>query len=108
MRVYGSAAADNDIIYFGTFDGKVIGANYQSGKIEWQFQTKASKENYSAVYNEKGEFKEGFELYGADTVKSEKLILSLGSILSSPVINEDKIYFGSADGYLYCLKTLNR
>ena len=104
MRVYGTAVANNDIIYFGTFDGKVLGLNYLTGKIEWEFQTKKSKENYSLIYNEKGEFKEGFELYGNNTEGSEALIQSLGSILSSPVIDMETIYFGSSDGFFYAIE----
>jgi len=104
MRVYGTAVANNDIIYFGTFDGKVLGLNYLTGKIEWEFQTKKSKENYSLIYNEKGEFKEEFELYGNNTEESEALIQSLGSILSSPVIDMETIYFGSSDGFFYAIE----
>ena len=31
-------------------------------------------------------------------------LYSLGSILSSPVVEGGVIYFGSADGYLYALR----
>ncbi len=104
MRVYGTAVAFNDIIFFGTFDGKVLGVDYQTGEIKWNFQTEKSKKNYGTIYNEKGEFKDGFELYGDNFKESEALILSLGSILSSPVIDEGIIYFGSTDGNLYAVK----
>lgn len=104
MRVYGTALAHNDIIYFGTFDGKVLGIDYLTGKIKWEFQTEKSKENYGTMYNEKGEFKEGFELYGNGFEASEAKIHDLGSILSSPVIDEQIIYFGSSDGHLYAVK----
>ena len=104
MRVYGTATAHDDIIYFGTFDGKVIGVDYLTGKIKWEFQTAKSKENYSTMYNEKGDFKEGFELYGNGFEESEAKIHALGSILSSPVIDEQIIYFGSSDGHLYAVK----
>lgn len=104
MRVYGSAIAHKDIIYFGTFDGKLLGIDYLSGQKKWEFQTESSKQNYNKVYGKDGKFKEGFELYGADYKKSEEAILSLGSILSSPVIDNEIIYFGSADGNLYAIK----
>ncbi|EAR01319.1 PQQ-binding-like beta-propeller repeat protein [Maribacter sp. HTCC2170] len=104
MRVYGSAIAHDDTIYFGTFDGKVMGVDYATGKQQWEFQTKSSKANYSAVYNAAGEFKEGFELYGKDMMGSEKAIHALGSILSTPVIENEIIYFGSSDGNIYAVK----
>lgn len=104
MRVYGSAIAYNDNIYFGTFDGKLIGVDYATAEQRWKFQTESSKANYSTIYNHKGEFKEGFELYGNDMLASEKAIHSLGSILSTPVIDNETIYFGSSDGNLYAVK----
>ncbi|WP_273565853.1 PQQ-binding-like beta-propeller repeat protein [Maribacter halichondriae] len=103
MRVYGTALAYNDNIYFGTFDGKVKGIDYLTGHKNWEFQTEQSKLNYYNVFNKEGEFKEGFELYGRDFRKSEELILSLGSILSSPVIDNGIIYFGSSDGIVYAI-----
>ena len=104
MRVYGTAVADKNIVYFGTFDGKIFGVDYKTGEIKWEFQTEKSKLNYSTIYNEEGEFKEGFQLYGEDTEASEAKIHLLGSILSSPVIEKQIIYFGSSDGYLYAVK----
>ena len=104
MRVYGSAIAHNDVLYFGTFDGKVMGIDHLTGQKKWEFQTESSKLNYSKMYNEKGEFKEGFELYGNGYEESEILIHSLGSVLSTPVIDNEIIYFGSSDGNIYAVK----
>jgi len=101
MRVYGTATVDRGIVYFGTFDGKVLGVDHLNGETKWQFQTESSKRNYPAVYDEKGKFKDGFVLYGADNETPENMIHSLGSILSSPVIRDGVIYFGSSDGHLY-------
>ncbi len=103
MRVYGSAIAHNNVIYFGTFDGKVIGLDHATGKQLWEFQTESRKANYSRIYTEKGAFKEGFELYGKDLLVSEKAIHDLGSILSTPVIADETIYFGSSDGSIYAV-----
>ncbi|MEX0608835.1 MAG: PQQ-binding-like beta-propeller repeat protein [Balneolaceae bacterium] len=103
MRVYGSAIAHEDIIYFGSFDGKMYGINYKTGAVAWEFQTESSKENYHRMFREEGGFKEGFVLYGENYLKSEKLIHALGSILSTPLIAENIIYFGSSDGKLYAI-----
>ncbi|KAF0195789.1 MAG: putative membrane-spanning protein [Bacteroidetes bacterium] len=104
MRVYGSAAAHEDIIWFGCFNGKLYGVNYATGKILYEFATDGCKTNYSSVYQENNEFRSNFELYGKDYLESEKKIHSLGSILSTPVIENDRIYFGSSDGKVYALK----
>jgi len=103
MRVYGKAIAHNNSIYFGCFDGKMRGVDSETGKVNWEFQTEGSKINYVKVYNEEGKFKDGFELYGPDYLESEKLIHTLGAILSTPVIENNIIYFGSSDGGLYAV-----
>ena len=104
MRVFGSAVVDKNRIIFGTFDGKIIGVDVKTGKQLWEFQTRGSKENYPSVFDQNGEFIEGFSLYGKDMVETERKILDLGAILSTPVIDNQKtLYVGSADGYLYAL-----
>ncbi len=103
MRVYGQAIANNNTIYFGCFDGKMRGVDSETGKIVWEFQTEGSKMNYAKVYNKEGQFKEGFELYGTDYLGTEKLILSLGFILSTPAVENNIIYFGSSDGNFYAV-----
>jgi eukaryotic-like serine/threonine-protein kinase len=104
MRVYGSAIEHNETIYFGCFDGILRGVDYKTGEVTWQFKTDGSKENYNKIFNSNGKFNEGFELYGKDYIESEKLIHTLGSILSTPVIDKNFIYFGSSDGGLYSVK----
>ncbi|MEX0722636.1 MAG: PQQ-binding-like beta-propeller repeat protein [Gracilimonas sp.] len=103
MRVYGSAIAHNDVIYFGSFDGKVTGVDYETGKVVWEFQTQSSKENYHNIYKEEGGFIDGFVLYDEEYMETEAKIHTLGSILSTPFIDDNVIYFGSSDGYLYAV-----
>lgn len=104
MRVYGTAATHGDKVFFGCFNGKLYGANQQSGKIEFTYQTDESKLRYPTVFNAEDKFKDGFKLYGDDMDQSEKAILKLGAILSSPLIENDTAYFGDANGFFYCMK----
>ena len=45
-------------------------------------------------------------MYGSDsiTIASEKKIMNLGAVLSTPVFKDNIMYFGSADGSLYAVK----
>jgi outer membrane protein assembly factor BamB len=104
MRVYGTAAFFEDKVYFGCFNGKLYGVNYPTGIIEYVFQTPESKANYFRIYEENDVFRDDFVLYGTDTEKSEKRILELGSILSTPVINDGNIYFGDSNGFFYAIR----
>lgn len=104
MRVFGTAVAFGDQIIFGCFNGTLYALDSSSGSKVWEFQTRGSKTNYSQVYDESGAFRSDFEKYGKDTQASEQKILSLGSILSTPLIEEKSVYFGSADGRVYALR----
>ncbi len=103
MRSYGNAVPYDGSVYFGTFDGWVFGLSQETGDVIWKFQTLGSRENYAKVYQESGEFAEGFELYGKDYLESEKQIHALGSVLGTPVIEGNTIYFGSSDGNVYAV-----
>lgn len=104
MRVYGSAIEHKGLIYFGCFDGKVFGVDPASGETRWEYQTLASRTNYSQIFKPDGSFNDDFVLYGANYLDSERKIHTLGSVLSTPVIQDDVIYFGSSDGNLYAVK----
>jgi outer membrane protein assembly factor BamB len=103
MRVFGSAVAKDSLVYFGCFNGKIYGANYRTGAIEWIFQTDGSKANYFSVYDENDHFKKGFSLYGSDTRQAEQTLLTLGSIHCTPAIDNKVIFFGSTDGNFYAV-----
>ena len=104
MRVYGSAVVINDLVYFGCFDGILRGVDVNTGVIKHEFQTNGHRENYSKVFGVGGKFKSGFELYGKDYLESERLIHTLGAILSTPAADNNMIYFGSSDGGVYAVK----
>ncbi|KIC92680.1 PQQ-binding-like beta-propeller repeat protein [Flavihumibacter solisilvae] len=103
MRVYGTAASADSIIYFGCFDGKLYGVDEREGKILRTFQTDGSKRNYATVFDDNGHFRKGFVLYGPDMEITEKAILDLGSVTGTPLIYKRQIIFGSTDGFLYAL-----
>lgn len=104
MRIYSQAKSYGEEILFSSFDGKIASVNYATGEQNWEFQTDASKANYSKIYKADGTFQDDFVLYGKDYLESERMIHELGAILSDPVIHEDKLYFGSSDGNLYAVR----
>lgn len=104
MRVYGEAIASGEQVIFGCFNGKLYGLNTENGLIEQLFQTEGSKKNYYNVFKADDSFKDGFELYGNEMEASEKKILELGSILSTPILDNGIIYFGDANGIIYAVQ----
>ncbi|POY35317.1 hypothetical protein C3K47_16160 [Solitalea longa] len=106
-RIYGQAAFYENLVLFGCFNGKLYAVDKLSGKTFWEFQTEASKQNWSVVYDEKGHFQPTYQYYGNDmsiTLKGEKQIMDLGSIMGSLIVEQNIVYFGSADGYFYAVR----
>lgn len=104
MRVYAEAVLLRNQILFGCFNGKLYQIDPASGAIREVFQTDGSKHHYHRVYNDDGTFRDDFKLYGNDLAASERQILALGSILSTPCIVNGIIYVGDSNGCFYALR----
>ncbi|WP_281615330.1 PQQ-like beta-propeller repeat protein [Flammeovirga sp. SubArs3] len=104
MRVYGKAVFYDGEIYFGCFNGKLYKFNIADEELSQVFQTHGSENNYFNVYNKKDEFVDGFNLYDDNYKEAEEKILSLGAILSTPIVDNQVIYFGDSNGYIYAYK----
>jgi len=104
LNVFGEAAAGNRLVYFGSLDGKLYALDLSNGNIQWTFQTQASKTNWNQVFDRNNHLrKDLFQNPDATAQKVYSTIHSLGSILSTPVLHEGKLYFGSMNGKIYCL-----
>lgn len=106
LRSYNTALGYDTLIFAGCFNGYLYGFGQKTGNIKWTFQTNGSKMNYSTVYDSTGHFRKDFTLYGNDSLTNiaEQKIANLGAILSTPIIREGVLYFGSTDGCLYAVK----
>jgi outer membrane protein assembly factor BamB len=110
--LYSSPAIAGGTAYFGNFTGTMFALDLQSEGKKWaEFQLEASKQNSYRVVNEQGRIdwanvilpgKDGMDY--ANNVWGINQIYSTGSIVSSPVVADGMVYFGSADGSLYALR----
>ncbi len=106
--MFSSAALAGDLAYVGDHNGKLYAINVKSGKLAWEFQTEASRKNELKVLNADGGLNQeafaplfnDFEDMYVDLYK----FISIGAIMSSPVVDHGKIYFGSMDGNVYALR----
>lgn len=97
-----------DLVFIGGFNGRLYSLNSKSGKLVWEFQTEASKKDVLKVLTSEGKwndtgFSKVFYDFQDDYVDMFRRF-SVGSIMSSPVIDRGEIYFGSTDGFLYALQ----
>ncbi|HMI54432.1 MAG TPA: PQQ-binding-like beta-propeller repeat protein [Candidatus Saccharimonadales bacterium] len=105
--IFASPAIAGNFAYLGTQDGKLTALDLTAGKTAWSFQTDASRENLTKFSKPGGgpDYAAAFadDFYDSMIVGVAKMYAT-GSILSSPVVVDNVIYFGSTDGNLYALQ----
>jgi len=107
--VFASMALAGDMLYLGNFGGKLTAIDLKTQKPAWGFETDGAKQNAGSMTNADGSIK--FEtvfsspnLYYEDMVLAVHKLFTMGTILSSPVVVGDTVYFGSTDGSLYAVR----
>jgi len=107
--VFASMALAGDTLYMGNMGGKLTAIDLKTQKPAWVFETDGAKENAAALTNADGSLK--FEvlfpspnLFYEDMVLAVHKLFTTGTILSSPVVVGDTVFFGSTDGNLYAVR----
>jgi outer membrane protein assembly factor BamB len=78
------------IVYFISYDGNFYALNAETGALKWKFATGGERR-----FEAKG-------LHGMQP-KNQTIADPFDIYLSSPVVADGMVYFGSGDGYLYAL-----
>jgi outer membrane protein assembly factor BamB len=105
--MFSSPAVAGRMAYIGSHAGKLFAVDLDTGKLGWTFVTSASRKNGAALTNPDGSpnyamvMPENF--YDVIVAGTARMLTSMGAILSSPVVVDRTIYFGSTDGNLYAL-----
>lgn len=108
---FSSPALDDEMAYIGSANGRLYGIERVNGEIKWEFKTEGVKIDSINIYDATGKLDTDIL---KDLTKSvndmptlsgiyEKVFINTGAILSSPVIFDQTIYFGSSDGYVYAI-----
>jgi len=104
--LYSSPAIAGGALYFGSTQGKLFSVDLADFKTRWSFETEGSKKN-GATYTKPDGTPNESALYHSDfyddIVAGVDRVMSMGSILSSPVVVGNVVYVSSADGNLYAL-----
>lgn len=105
--VFSSAALSGDLAYVGSHNGRLYAVNAKSGTLAWQFQTEASKQDSMKALNPDGSLNQDAfaPVFGDfdDMYIDFYRFISIGAIMSSPVVDQGIVYVGSTDGNLYAL-----
>ncbi len=106
--IFSSAALAGDLAYVGCHNGRLYAVDSKTGTLAWQFQTAASKQDPMRVLNPDGSLNQDAfaPVFGdfEDMYIDFYRFVSIGAIMSSPVVDQGVVYFGSTDGNLYALK----
>ena len=89
-RIPSTAAVANGIVYFGAYDGNFYALDAASGLLKWKFATEG-EHRFAANH-----------LHGSQPVK-EVMPDPFDCYLSSPVVWNGAVYFGSGDGNVYAV-----
>jgi outer membrane protein assembly factor BamB len=104
---FSSVAVAGSTAYFGTFDGRLRAVDLKAKRYSGEFETAARKQDGPKYVLPNGTWNMP-ALYTDFTLDAMVVgisrMLSLGSILSSPVIDRGVLYVGSADGGLYAIR----
>jgi eukaryotic-like serine/threonine-protein kinase len=104
--MFSSPAIAGGLAYIGSHQGKLIAIDLKTQKPAWAFETEGYKKN-GATYTKQGgapKYEAAFfDFFYDDMVSGVQKMMSVGAVLSSPVIEGDTIYFGSTDGNVYAL-----
>jgi outer membrane protein assembly factor BamB len=105
--MFSSPAIVGNMLYIGSDNGKLIAIDLTTQQPAWMFETDGAKQNGPTYTKPDGtpnyEVAFASDFYD-DMIVGVTKMMAVGTILSSPVVVESTIYFGSADGNLYALK----
>jgi outer membrane protein assembly factor BamB len=107
--IYGfsSPAIAGSHAYFGTFDGQLHDVDLKKRAYAGAFATPGFSVNGPRFLDPDGKLKTDTVWSGPTLdetiVDMHTKLFSMGSILSSPVVQDGTVYFGSVDGKLYAL-----
>ena len=104
--LYSSPALAGEMVYIGSTQGRLAAVGLDDFKPAWTYETEASKQ-HSSEYVKPDGTPNGEALFRGDfyddMVSGVERVMSMGSILSSPVVAGNVVYVGSADGNVYAL-----
>jgi len=103
---FSSPSLAGNFLYIGSEQGKLLAIDLGAQRLAWSFQTEDSKKNGPTYTNPDGT--PNYRAAARDSFYDQLVIandrmMSVGAVLSTPVVDGDTIYFGSWDGQLYAI-----
>jgi eukaryotic-like serine/threonine-protein kinase len=93
-------------LYIGSHQGKLNAIDLKTQKVAWSFDTEGFKKNGPAYTKPDGtpNYEAAFfDFFYDDMITGVQKMMSVGAVLSSPVVEGNTVYVGSADGNVYAI-----
>jgi len=104
--LFSSPTIAGNMLYLGSNEGKLMAIDLVGQKTAWTFHTDGSIQNGATYTKEDGtpKYEAAFtdNFYETMVIGVNKM-MTVGAVLSSPVVVDNVIYVGSTDGNLYAL-----
>jgi outer membrane protein assembly factor BamB len=105
LNTFSSATIVGNEAFFGTLDGVIYRLDIKNGGVVPIFQTESSKKNRQLFINDENVLRADLQQkYEDDITRLFADYLQMGSIFSTIWIDENRLYFSSADGAIYALE----
>jgi eukaryotic-like serine/threonine-protein kinase len=104
--MFSSPALAGHYLYIGSNAGKLLAIDLDKRASAWEFVTDGARANGATWTKPDGtpNYQAAFpDFFYDDLVIGAARMLTVGAVLSSPVVAADTIYFGSTDGNLYAI-----
>ena len=103
---FSSPSLAGNFLYIGSEQGKLLAIDLRAQRLAWAFQLEDSKTNGPRYTNSDGT--PNYRAASSDSFYDQMVIahdrlMSVGAVLSTPVVDGDTVYFGSWDGQLYAI-----
>ena len=109
--IFSSPVIAGNRLYIGDFSGTLYSVDYMNHKIIWEFRTDGASKDTLHILKESGELNmDSLMIYFKDgptfrnNQKFMKALFSIGSVLSTPAVDNGVVFFGSSDGNLYAVE----
>lgn len=104
---FSSPSLAGDFLYIGSYTGKVLAVDLKARKVAWEFQSEDARKKSAALTNPEGA--PDYRAVAQDSFYDQLVVgfdrfMSVGAVLSTPVIDGNTVFVGSWDGQLYALE----
>lgn len=100
FNIFGSVAIDNDELFLGTLNGRLLCLDVKTGHLNWQLDSDSYRQNRSKYLTGDDQFRPDIGTIIRQDTDILTMYYELGAIFSTPVVTEKLLLVTSSDGLI--------